>query len=241
MRGSPHSAKKIMKTGWKRLAAAVRHLHTAAGVTVGGGGERHEHMVDVDVGRGPCRGGSKSPNQTKWSLSRSICTQVRMLATSRQAPVQKNIEEKTTISSWRPRPNITLASAAPLSTLEPFAVGQHYKHKSLLSSTIHLSVAIRKRASFHVHKTNLKNLEASSHAHPSDLFFLSLPSLSSKPRSSLSAPCWSPSLQRLQRQQHTEVLSNARGMSSSHIITHMSHVMRSHQPCVRNVCASLCR
>jgi hypothetical protein len=42
MRGSPHSAKRIMKTGWKRLAEAVCQLHMAAGVKVGGGADGQE-------------------------------------------------------------------------------------------------------------------------------------------------------------------------------------------------------
>lgn len=42
MRGSPHSAKRIMKTGWKRLAEAVRQQHMAAGATVGGGADGQE-------------------------------------------------------------------------------------------------------------------------------------------------------------------------------------------------------
>jgi len=42
MRGSPLSAKKILKTGWKRLAEAVRQVHMAEGVTVGGGAAGQE-------------------------------------------------------------------------------------------------------------------------------------------------------------------------------------------------------
>ena len=186
-----------MKTGWKRLAEAVRQVHMAAVKVVGGADGQEGETKKVTA---PCRGGSKSPDQTNGPsfvlfVHRCACW------------LRPGRRQSGKILSRKRKQQYHPCVRGP--SLNPLAFcGQQ---NPLISSTTDLAVTTSTRTSFPLGL--LPCLLADNKV--CSLFFLSLFPLpySSQPRSSLFCMLVVSLPQALAETTHMGVLSNACDMS----------------------------